>query len=115
MLWIDEVLQHQVPLIHTRDHRLRIRIRIRIGVLERVGIQHPFHNVFDGCAVSDPVGNVETAVLWHRTVPFSGAGEGQEPTATAIGSRHLAGVLHAAGVLVRNNNNPSRVEVATPT
>ena len=113
MLRIDEVLQHQVPLIHRRGHQLRLRLRLRIGVLKRVGLQHPCQDFFNGCAVSDPIGHVEAAVLWHRTVPFSGVGEGQEPTATGIGSRNLAGVLHPAGVLVRNYNNPSRVEVAT--
>ena len=92
------------------DHRLRIRIRI--GVLKGVGIQHPFHNVFEGCAVSDPVGNVEAAVLWHRTVPFSSA-EGQQANGNRDRQPPPFGVLHPAGVLVRHNNNPSRREVAT--
>ena len=73
MLWIDEVLQHQVPLIHSRGHRLRFRN----VVLKGVGLQDSFNNVFDGCAVSDLVGNVEAMILRHRTVPFSSAGGGQ--------------------------------------
>ena len=72
---------------------------------------HPTEDCLNVCAVCDPVGYIKTAVLRHRAVPPWSSGVWQQPGAARVCLSHFAGELEPGLVLVRHNNDMSRIEV----